>query len=436
MTLSFSKLNEIGNLYESIAASEQEQLNEDLNDKIKRGLTNQAFGNKPTSPTTPLNLNPGSGDASSLIKTGLDSVKKPTAKPMSFAQTQQTNRAFGNAWNEIRAGKKETQKPPEQRQDQNGAAAKPETVAAAGGKGGTVTAGKQYAATLGGQKGNVTYDASGAKKFTPSASTSAKTLPSKPAGSAMDQWAKANPKLAAAKAERDRTRGTSATTNPLMKDMKSSLPAPAAKPAATSTLKSATDAASKPSAFTPKTPAATSSVGSFKPVNSLQATNAAGSTKAPDSATSFSKTTAATPKPITPNPSASTSAAPAGGYSTREGDGKPRKKEDILFSYQYEDAYDLVLEYLFDNGHVDTVDEAHYVMMELDAETIGNIVEARMDPRGRPASGPMNVYAKSKGKPDQAHLDAVKAYDEKQKKKTPEQRKKELDNYKERQMNR
>jgi hypothetical protein len=34
--------------------------------------------------------------------------------------------------------------------------------------------------------------------------------------SAMDQFAKANPKLAAAAAERDRTRGTSATTNPLM----------------------------------------------------------------------------------------------------------------------------------------------------------------------------------------------------------------------------
>jgi hypothetical protein len=45
-------------------------------------------------------------------------------------------------------------------------------------------------------------------------------------------WAKANPKLAAAKAERDRTRGTSATTNPLMKDMKSGLPAPKPSPAA------------------------------------------------------------------------------------------------------------------------------------------------------------------------------------------------------------
>ena len=62
-------------------------------------------------------------------------------------------------------------------------------------------------------------------------------------------------------------------------------------------------------------------------------------------------------------------------------------------------------------------------------------VEARMDPRGRPASGPMNVYANPKGKPSQAHLDAVKSYDAEQKKKTPEQRKAEQDAYRERQMN-
>ncbi len=42
----------------------------------------------------------------------------------------------------------------------------------------------------------------------------------------MAAWAKANPKLAAAKKERDRTRGTNQTTNPLMKDMKSRMPAP------------------------------------------------------------------------------------------------------------------------------------------------------------------------------------------------------------------
>jgi hypothetical protein len=69
------------------------------------------------------------------------------------------------------------------------------------------------------------------------------TAPAKPAGSAMDQWAKANPKLAAAKAERDRTRGTSATTNPLMKDMKSSMPAP--KSPSPSTAKTGFDLAKK-----------------------------------------------------------------------------------------------------------------------------------------------------------------------------------------------
>ena len=40
------------------------------------------------------------------------------------------------------------------------------------------------------------------------------------------------------------------------------------------------------------------------------------------------------------------------------------------------DAYDLVLNYLFETGQVDTISEAHYIMMELDADAIGGIVEA------------------------------------------------------------
>ena len=54
-----------------------------------------------------------------------------------------------------------------------------QTVAAAGGAGGKVTVGKSYAATLGGQKGSVTYDAQGNKKFTPAGGTptSAKPAP-------------------------------------------------------------------------------------------------------------------------------------------------------------------------------------------------------------------------------------------------------------------
>ena len=108
-------------------------------------------------------------------------------------------------------------------------------------------------------------------------------------------------------------------------------------------------------------------------------------------------------------------------------------KSTLKQSFEY-DAYDLVLEYLLSQGHAETVAEAQYLMTEMDAEMIGDIVEARMDPRGRPASGPMNVYANPK-KPSKEHSDAVKAYDEKQKKKSPEQKKKELDDYIERQRN-
>jgi hypothetical protein len=58
------------------------------------------------------------------------------------------------------------------------------------------------------------------------------------------------------------------------------------------------------------------------------------------------------------------------------------KPQPIAASYEY-DAYDLVLEYLLNNGHVDTLDEALYVMMEMDAETIGTIVEGGFNSSGR-----------------------------------------------------
>jgi hypothetical protein len=109
--------------------------------------------------------------------------------------------------------------------------------------------------------------------------------------------------------------------------------------------------------------------------------------------------------------------------------GKDKKQNEEV------EIYDVVLEYLMSEGHADTIAEAEYIMTELDSEMVNQIIETRMDPRGRPASGPMNVYANPK-KPSQAHSDAVKAYDAAQKKKTPEQRKAELDAYKERQMNR
>ena len=62
----------------------------------------------------------------------------------------------------------------------------------------------------------------------------------------------------------------------------------------------------------------------------------------------------------------------------QERDKNKVKPQAVNASYEY-DAYDLVLEYLLSQGHTDTVEEAHYVMMEMDAETIGTIIEAAAD---------------------------------------------------------
>ena len=67
------------------------------------------------------------------------------------------------------------------------------------------------------------------------------------------------------------------------------------------------------------------------------------------------------------------SSAPSGSGARRGAAPMPTLKQ----SYEY-DAYDLVLEYLLSEGHADTLEEAHYVMMEMDAETIGSIVEGVM----------------------------------------------------------
>ena len=51
-----------------------------------------------------------------------------------------------------------------------------------------------------------------------------------------------------------------------------------------------------------------------------------------------------------------------------------RTQSMVAASYEYE-PYDLVLEYLLSEGHADTVEEAHYVMMQMSAEHIQDIVE-------------------------------------------------------------
>ena len=68
------------------------------------------------------------------------------------------------------------------------------------------------------------------------------------------------------------------------------------------------------------------------------------------------------------------SSAPSGSGARRGAAPMPTLKQ----SYEY-DAYDLVLEYLLSQGHAGTLEEANYVMLEMDAEMIGDIVEAAAD---------------------------------------------------------
>jgi hypothetical protein len=125
----------------------------------------------------------------------------------------------------------------------------------------------------------------GPKPAAPAAAKPAAPAPA-PAGQTGDKakdmatFSKKNPELAAASAERDRTRGTSATTNPLMKDMKSRLPAP--KPASGNTLSQTAAAASKPAAFNPTSSAPKPSTppvaaSSTSPVNKARGSSKPGS---------------------------------------------------------------------------------------------------------------------------------------------------------------
>jgi hypothetical protein len=72
---------------------------------------------------------------------------------------------------------------------------------------------------------------------------------------------------------------------------------------------------------------------------------------------------------LTNNPNAFKAATPP---APKESDKKDDKKSEKNESY---DAYDLVLEYLFDNGHADTIAEAEYLMTELDESFIQSLVE-------------------------------------------------------------
>jgi hypothetical protein len=105
-----------------------------------------------------------------------------------------------------------------------------------------------------------------------------------------------------------------------------------------------------------------------------------------------------TPTQGPPDAKIDTKAVDAALKAQQERDKNKAKPQAVNASYEY-DAYDLVLEYLLSQGHVDTVEEANYVMMVMDAETIGTIVEGVMpEPIDPTAHNKSQRFATQQGK--------------------------------------
>ena len=66
-----------------------------------------------------------------------------------------------------------------------------------------------------------------------------------------------------------------------------------------------------------------------------------------------------------------------------------------------QEAYDLVLDYLLSEGHVDTVEEAHYVMLQMTSEHVQEVVEERTaaDPKMKARMGHSNPAINGKPVP-------------------------------------
>jgi hypothetical protein len=112
------------------------------------------------------------------------------------------------------------------------------------------------------------------------------------------------------------------------------------------------------------------------PEKALQAAKAVSAPKVAPSNT-LSSTVAAASKPAAFSPAPEVKATNTIAAAPKPAPVSPRQQR-LNMEMEY-DAYDIVLEYLLSEGHVETVEEAHYVMMEMDAETIGTIVEAAKD---------------------------------------------------------
>lgn len=222
----------------------------------------------------------------------------------------------------------------------------PQTVAAAGGKGGKVTVGREYDAVLGGKKGKVTYSQSGEKFFkqtekgTPAPKPPAVSAPTSPTGTPSGKPSqkpkeatpgqlspggrKGNEELEGKKFPTGKTKGGTEyeVRTPTRAEMEASRRAGGGEAG----VKAAVERSSKP-------------MGGPEGPGKIDTASVEADLKAQQE--------------------------------------RDKKRAEASTKKESYDAFDLVLEYLFETEQVETLTEASYVMMEMDSEAIQAIVESK-----------------------------------------------------------
>ena len=211
----------------------------------------------------------------------------------------------------------------------------------------------------------------------------------------MAAFAKANPKLAARQAERDRTRGTSATTNPLMKDMKSRMPAPAPTAAQKqASVNAAVKSANRPEVLNKQAPAGSA-------LRRQQDKQAAG--KSSGGAASSMKSGTAVGQ-LAPKPTSNNS-----GESLSKTKDMMKKGKDAIFKKEDLDVFDTIKDHLI-TEHEFSEDVAIKLMSILDEETRGDIMEytAAIRADAAPKGTTMRMTAGGKEPPGDRMLRGIK----------------------------
>lgn len=206
-------------------------------------------------------------------------------------------------------------------------------------------------------------------------------------------WKTSNPSLAAAAAEKARIRGTAQSDNPLMKGFRPRMAGPTVQAPAVQKLGAGNQSLTQNPAAGRSPVAAPAPTPAARPNTTAVAFSPSAGNLAARSTGQVSGTASAAPRPAAP-PVRSTGqvsgtakaipAAPARPITpvVRPVVRRPLSAADqrgggnlnLRAGMEY-DAYDLVLEYLFDNGHADTIIEAEYLMTELDESFIQTLIE-------------------------------------------------------------